>query len=206
MKNFYPILVILTIFCLLGCIKNKSNLTNSEFPIYSIGDHGPAGGIIFYIDKSNEFKWNFLEAAPHGWFGEWYGTFNDPELAWGNVGTFSNIIKTEIGSGKENTKKLLESDYFSSEDDLPNAIQAVHNYSTTNKGIIYDDWFLPALNELEAMYQTLWKFDIGKLDNNGYWTSSEISGFSAWLVDFSRTNTKIESKYIRHNIRPVRSF
>ena len=31
---------------------------------FEIGDVGPAGGLIFYIDEAEEFEWTFLEAAP----------------------------------------------------------------------------------------------------------------------------------------------
>ncbi len=30
---------------------------------YAIGDTGPAGGLIFYIDEAGEYDWTYLEVA-----------------------------------------------------------------------------------------------------------------------------------------------
>jgi len=32
--------------------------------VYNVGDTGPAGGFIFYVDEDNDHGWTYLEAAP----------------------------------------------------------------------------------------------------------------------------------------------
>ena len=92
----------------------------------SIGDTGPAGGIVFYDKGSYSDGWRYLEAAPSGY--ESYGK-------WGGYGTSVDGTSKGIGTGKANTeaivKKLGSGDYA-----------AKFCYDLELGG--YDDWFLPS--------------------------------------------------------------
>jgi hypothetical protein len=150
--------------------------------VYAIGDTGPAGGMIFYIDEDDEFDWTYLESAPAGW----YDTDSDPGSIWGSdiyiVG--SEASGQAIGDGVRNTASIVEFHdklgvvegypgfeeewgsfydnpvpYFHSgwerfQDSLVGA-KLCRDFSLEKDGIVYDDWFLPSKGELELMYLNL---------------------------------------------------
>lgn len=82
-----------------------------------------------------------------------------------------------------------------------------------NKGILYgalycdnltyagfDDWYLPALEELDAVYQE--KENVGDFEYNNYWTSTENGAFFAYRQYF--TNGYQESNAMKINNSGVR--
>lgn len=68
---------------------------------YLIGDTGPAGGLIFYIDTDDHYAWTYLESAPSNIQHE--GRFGS---RWGLLGLKVNT-ETVIGSGITNTETIL---------------------------------------------------------------------------------------------------
>ena len=68
----------------------------------------------------------------------------------------------------------------------------------------YDDWYLPAKNELNTMYGN--KTAIGNFNTGGtyYWSSSEGSSLIAWSQRFSDGNQTSTHKYIGNAIRCAR--
>ena len=119
---------------------------------YAIGDKGPGGGIIIYdVDadnnsgnadklKSSECGWRFLETSTT--------TLNESEdiavqyFSTNKSGSYGT--KTGLGEGKSNTEKLTPSE-------CP-AAKLCADYSVKNDhGIIYDDWFLPSIEELKIV-------------------------------------------------------
>src|SRR5262249_33736647 len=67
---------------------------------YAIGDTGPAGGLIFYINASSATDgWRYLEAAPVD------------QSAGARWGCFRTLIAgargTTIGTGRQNTRDML---------------------------------------------------------------------------------------------------
>ena len=167
-----------------------------------IGMEGPAGGWIFYdcdADndlgnddglKSSECGWRFLEAAPSDL---------PDNYAWGDAGSFGT--RTEIGTGKENTKLIAAK----SNQRRVNAARACMDYSENG----YDDWFLPSKDELNLMFVNLKKKGIGGFDSSDYWSSSELSYYAgyAWKQDFNYGYQYFD--YLRSNelrVRPFRAF
>ena len=70
----------------------------------------------------------------------------------------------------------------------------------------YSDWYLPALFELEYMYENLYLNDVGGLKNTSYW-SSNISGYLyAWVFIFIYGSECQWSKRLKFYVRAVRSF
>ncbi len=155
--------------------------------VYEVGDIGPAGGTIFFVDTDNDHDgWTYLEAAPADYFGSWTqyvwnGTDYDStdvnntnSLWWGgqynNAPGNATLIGdglTAIGTGLENSIAA------SSQATGTNAISwAYLFYEVEHNGEAFTDWFLPSRDELEQMY------DVLELSGN-YWSSSETSATNA---------------------------
>ena len=80
--------------------------------------------------------------------------------------------------------------------------------SATSQG--YDDWYLPSIDELELMYNTIGnggpEGNIGGFGNNWYWSSWEYDNNEAWLVLFSSGHPDYYYKYLTRSIRVIRAF
>ena len=68
----------------------------------------------------------------------------------------------------------------------------------------FSDWHLPSKDELRQLY--LHKDAIGGFDNGFYWSSSEISGFSAWGQSFVDGGQDGFAKSNCGRVRSVRYF
>ena len=120
---------------------------------YALGDTGPAGGIIFYIDSSgftmtdDGSTAHYLEAAPANMAtGLRWSTLTQEE--WIGVGYISIYIPgtaTAIGTGRKNTALIIELDSTA-----PAAL-ACKNYNITGYEN-FNDWFLPSIDELNQLY------------------------------------------------------
>ncbi|MFP4267888.1 MAG: InlB B-repeat-containing protein [Spirochaetaceae bacterium] len=78
----------------------------------TLGDEGPAGGLIFYLDEADEFDWIGLEAAPEDIEVDGNETFQwGAAPYWWIVGDgAANIGETEetIGSGHANSTAIVD--------------------------------------------------------------------------------------------------
>jgi hypothetical protein len=155
--------------------------------IYSIGSIGPAGGYIFYDKGNNSNGWRYLEAAPSD-----IGSF-----PWGCFGTITNLTADSIGSGGNNTIAIAQACGPN------NATQQCLNYSLNG----YSDWFLPSIDELNAIFTNLWANGIGNFDaaNGQYWSSSDFTDQGAKIISiagaippnfYSADNNKGFSDYV----------
>jgi hypothetical protein len=151
---------------------------------YAIGDTGPAGGIIFYIDGSN-----YLEAAPsdQGSYGYW-------SIA------FSSLIGTTgiaIGTGQSNTNDIIAQGAAIS------AAKLCADYELNG----YDDWFLPSKDELNLMYEKLYLAGLGGFSlYSTYWSSSEYDENQAWYQRFNDGWQSPYSKDDHSSARAIRAF
>lgn len=165
--------------------------------VYLVGDIGPAGGWIFYDDEADGVDdidgFRYLEAAP--------ADISETKV-WGTYGTtVTGADGTAIGTGIENTLDIIASDTSTI-----NAAHACYDYTKTNNGVTYTDWFLPSKDELNAMYDNLKENDLGGFVDNFYWSSSEDNNYYAWGQDFyDGYQTSFFKKYNRY-VRPVRAF
>ncbi|WP_320128431.1 FN3 associated domain-containing protein [uncultured Sphaerochaeta sp.] len=174
--------------------------TAEKTMLYAVGDTGPSGGLIFFVDTNNTYSgWTYLEAAAsdegdHIWGGD--------ETALG-----ASVQRTAIGTGEENTSAITaildasETDY---------AAKICENKTVTYNGTTYSDWFLPSRDELDALY-TCWN-DTGKgsFATVGYWSSTEDNAYIAWMQNFTdgiqNDGNGNGSKSILNRVRAVRSF
>lgn len=165
---------------------------------YNIGDTGPAGGLIFYINPNYEADgWKYLEAAP----GDWYDNNYDNWIPWYNGNyVVTGATGNAIGTGMSNTQKIVN-------------IQGEGNYaaklcSDMTQGD-FSDWFLPSKDELNLMYENLHLKGFGSFEHDNYWSSSEgpeYSALSAWDQDFGSGVQSDRNKVYDFRVRGVRAF
>ncbi len=165
---------------------------------YNIGENGPAGGYIFYVNPNRATDdWVYLEAAPKD---------ISEKKKWNYSGKAVNT-GTAIGKGITNTYELGT--------DCP-AAKACEDYECKNEttGVKYDDWFLPSIDELVVMHNNLRAKDSGGTwedDTNGtYWSSSagtDAENKNAMADGFAATTSSGGAEILRTNenfVRPVR--
>ncbi len=178
--------------------------------VSALGTEGPAGGIIFYdagkvitstyIDSSeNEVKytWRYLEAA----------AVDAGKAKYAKSGVFFDTTHAEIGYGRYNTSMLLAQ---KKENEKDTAADKASGYTTEVDGVTYNDWFLPSLDELKALYdfysshKNLLKFD----DSSGgqYWSSTSSSDNSNMALGRNFINDNLTQVYDRVNVYSVRAI
>jgi hypothetical protein len=165
---------------------------------YKIGDTGPGGGFIFYDKGNNSGGWRYLEAAPVGTeFTAQWGTYEK-----GVAGT-----KSEVGSGRENTRLIVGRLRFLEE--TGKAAQLCVGLNVNG----HSDWFLPSKDELNLMYINLGQMGLGGFGDKIYWSSSEYNkqfACSQRVSDGSQyqytVNYKDYGKIGTLSVRAVRAF
>ena len=168
-----------------------------------VGDAGPVGGKIFYVNPNYATDgWKYMEAAtsatpisaaqasPSGWV--------DRIVTWSNVWyTYIGTTGTAIGTGLANS----------------NAIVAQPGHTTSAAKLCRDyrgggtsDWFLPSQDELNQLYIN--QVAIGGFFANNYWCSSEtgVSGLYAGDQHFGAGFYEGRLKEDGCYVRPVRAF
>lgn len=79
----------------------------------------------------------------------------------------------------------------------------------TGEGIVFDDWYLPSLHELQLLYTN--RTIVGGFNqiNGIYWSSTETTSepeFRAWEIEF-KFGTKLEDdKDLPNQVRCIRKF
>jgi hypothetical protein len=176
-------------------------LTCAQGGVCAIGDTGPGGGKVFYVQTPTaSAPWRYMEAAPNTWSG---GT-EDPTMVWSsNTSGFvpnlttgnTTVIQTSnnIGSGYSNTQKMLRGGTFG-------AAQAVTAYNGGGKS----DWHVPSINELDQLYSA--SATVGGFVGGDYWSSSENSATVDLAQDFSNGGQGSRDKNQNGYVRPVRAF
>lgn len=192
--NRYLMIILISIFLsmFLTCSGEENDLLEAPngISIYKIRDTGPAGGIVFYDKGYYSNGWRYLEAAPSD---------QSESAEWGCEGSLiTGADGTEIGTGMQNTNDIING--CSTEG------KAADICSVLVLGG-YDDWFLPSIDELELMLQTMKDgYNINYYDS--YWSSSENSADWAWysyIASESSNHYGLKS-YIWNRVRAIRSF
>ena len=174
---------------------------------FSIGDTGPAGGLVFYVDHTGMHG---LEAHPVQ-----YGT-----TMWYD-GTYDNLDARAdgIGGGYANTLIIVSaqgeaSSASANAGSSASAAQACHGHSRTVNGIRYAGYYLPSITELQLMRTNLYLNGVGGFSSDSYWTSnnngnggSGNSGPSEGkVVTFSNGSLGLTAVYNQKLYRAIRAF
>lgn len=161
--------------------------TNSTF---SVGDPGPAGGLVFYDKGFYSNGWRYMEANPAD-----LSTGTD----WGCSGTLiPGSQPSAIENGPQNTQDIVAN---CSGTNI--AARLCDTYSLNG----FNDWFLPARQELDQMYINLHTQGLGSFNGlSTYWSSTENNNISAQGVSFNSGNTINNNKNSSYRVRAARRF
>ena len=191
----------------------NSGVITAVFPAttstYAVGDTGPGGGIVYYVDSAGfscgadlASTCNYLEAAPTTGASAW----TDVQRSWStgttNQGaTVANATGTAIGTGYKNSVAIVAQ---SGNVAATSAAVEARAYRGPNN---LSDWFLPSKDELHQLY--LRQTDVGGFSGFRYfWSSSQytLQGYRAFDQLFSGGTSGEESKSREEYVRPVRAF
>lgn len=166
-------------------IDNDCN-PNTPDNVYSVGDTGPAGGIVFYVYNNGA---NGMEVSPSN-----IGPERGAE--WGCMGIeIDGADGVLIGDGKQNTIDILNGC-----EQAETAAKLVTGYRLNG----YTDWFLPSKDEWTAIYSVI--DSIGDTSIGIYWTSSETHEYGAYDFFIHNGTFGFEDKYGNYGVRAVREF
>ena len=173
--------------------------------VYSIGDAGPAGGLVFYDKGFYSDGWRYLEAAPSDIGSFAFGYYRPDKENSNPIGT-----SLAVGSGKYNTERLVKHMDMDGKAYSASSGEGVKEYAA-RRCLDYshggcDDWFLPSSDELNLMYKNLHKNGLGSFANYHYWSSSENDGYYAWVQNFDSGSQGNDSRNDVYRVRPVRAF
>ena len=157
----------------------------------AIGDRGPGGGIVFYAAGSKKPWGRYLEAARP----RWAGSAKDPRVAWCTVtdAVIAGAASPRIGAGAANTTALVAA-----------CASGAANTARAYKGGGKSDWYLPAKDELNAMYKK--RKVIGGLSLDNYWSSTDVDAGGASTQYFPNGNQGNGNKASALYVRPIRAF
>jgi hypothetical protein len=159
--------------------------------VYTIGDIGPAGGIVFYDKGTFSGGWRYLEAAP---------AETEFTAQWGAYEKTVGGTATAVGSGKRNTQGIVE--FLQRQGERGKAAQLCTALDFDG----FKDWFLPSKDELDLMYKNLKAKGLGDFSNGWYWSSSELSSANAWGQSFGGGDQLYGYKPSTGSVRAVRAF
>jgi hypothetical protein len=164
---------------------------NIEVESHYIGQ-SYCGGIVFYVCDNGQHG---LIAAERD---------QDEAIGWNNgINRYTNTTGDGIRSGEMNTTLIIA--LQTNDNQIGNfAAKVCADYSVTVGGVTYGDWYLPSKYELNLLF--LRKNDIGGFRANYYWSSTELSGISAWAQNFTSGLQYNLKKNLPYSVRAIRAF
>lgn len=168
----------------------------SEGFTYKVGDVGPGGGYIFFVDYFDQYpSFTYLEAAPaDAGSTQWCNDTSN------SITAVSGWTAGAVGRGQTNTTAMVGLC-------TSGAAKMADDYSNTpSGGSAVTDWFLPSMGEAMLMYTNLRQAGVGGFASVYYWSSSEYNADGAWAQGFS---SGLQSSYVKgfsNPVRPVRAF
>ena len=166
---------------------------------YKIGDTGPGGGTIFFVDYNDIYPgFSYLEASPRA--------CESASLPWQSAGVEVTAARgwasRAVGAGQANTTGIRSA---STGDTITNNA-AIFAASCTGGG--KSDWFLGSLGEMKLMYDNLQGVgDFGGGYYWWYWSSNEENTYSAIELNLKNGSQQTVNEVLGlGGVRPIRSF
>ncbi|MFI3198247.1 MAG: hypothetical protein QX196_08005, partial [Methylococcaceae bacterium] len=150
---------------------------------YIIGNPGPAGGKVFYLNDNTGL--HGLEAAPADQL---------HAQKWGCYETTVGGTSAAVGTGKANTVAI------NAQCGMGTAAQIAASYSLNGN----TDWYLPSKDELVLLHDQ--QDVVGGFTNFTYCSSTEYSSFYVWIEFWGYGNMDLQNKLNGCEVRAIRSF
>jgi hypothetical protein len=169
---------------------------------YKVGDTGPGGGIIFFVDRYDEYAgFTYLEVAPSS---------TEVQLRWapGANPSLDNTAVTgadskALGAGYQNTIDIVAQNPVD-----PTRSAGLYCSNLVSGG--QSDWYLGSIAEMNLVNEVVYlQLSLGGFNSNNtsfYWSSSEASSGNAWGQSFGTGAQTLASKGNVYSVRPVRRF
>ena len=178
----------------------ESYVSNNTFT-YKVGDTGPGGGVIFFVDRFNEHSdFTYLEVAPSSTevARSWATNINSNQTT-----SVAGADSRALGGGHQNTIDIV-----AQEGNVAVTCAAAYCADLTSGG--QSDWYLPSLAELVLIYRVV-HLDLGtgSFLNSNYWASTEspTSPDGAAVVGFISGGAAINTaKSTSARVRAIRRF
>jgi len=157
----------------------------------AIGD-SYQGGIIFWLDATGQH--GLIAATADQSAGiQWY---NETSRYTGTTGD-------GLYAGAMNTAMIVATQM--ADNQTGNfAAKVCADYSVTEGGVIYGDWYLPSKYELNLLY--IQKTTVGGFASASYWSSTENNNEDAWIHIFDDGYPNDYGKHYTGGVRAVRAF
>jgi hypothetical protein len=167
----------------------KINLSNK----WLLGDIGPGGGLIFWVNDDPENDLLALEVAQPGWH---FGNEADPTIVWATSDEFDlPKMGKSIGSGQKNCASILGPEFIS-----PAALQVQVSSN-------FDfDWHLPSIEELRLVYQNIHTAGLGSLTGEQYWSSTPVFAPFVRSIIFEDGEEMMSNVQMALSVRPIRQI
>jgi hypothetical protein len=182
----------------------KKQASSDELKIGSIH----AGGIVFYIDRT-------------GMHGLVCAELDFGNAVWGGsglIGTTDGGIGDDYvlgANGMQNTIKIVDevswfikavSDGWFSKKQLRTPAPTAARLCLESNHNGFSDWYLPTRRELEVMYESLKKKNLGDFQPTSYWSSSEDDANFAFCFPYPNPLSGKFKKNSSAFVRAVRAF
>jgi hypothetical protein len=184
-----------------GGIKGDTGPVGPSFEstfAYKVGDTGPGGGIIFFVDRFNEYPdFTYLEVAP---------VSTEVQRTWA-----TNVFSNQSFAASGANSKALGGGYQNTLD----IVAQFGNVAATCAGVYCDalvsggqsDWYLPSLGELKLVHDVVnYYLNSGSFTFSSYWSSSQNGSSSAFTQVVNGGYQNTGSKGAANYVRPVRRF
>ncbi len=164
----------------------------------ALGDTGPGGGKVFYVDIGGLFDWDYLEAAPSDWNGALGELVN-----WACATEYGTPTSTSraIGDGRPNTLSMRNAQ--------TNCAGGSYNAGDLIPGLTFggkSDWFIPSIGELQAMANENTSLGLG-MSRNTYWSSTQSAVHDDYAVAYDlASDAELNIAKGFGAVRPIRAF
>ena len=172
------------------------NWVNANF-LYKVGDTGPGGGIIFFVDRYNEYAdFSVLEVAPVSVQVQrpWATNINSNQST-----LVSGADSKALGGGYQNTIDIV-----AQTGNVAATCAAAYCLDLVSGG--QSDWYLPSIAEIKTVFNVVYlELGISGFVADIYWSSSEGTAGLALGQQFPGNQTN-NFKSSNSYVRPVRRF
>jgi hypothetical protein len=165
---------------------------------YKVGDTGPGGGIIFFVDRYDEYAgFTYLEVAPVGTevLRTWATNVNSNRTT-----AVSGADSRALGAGHQNTLDIV-----AQTGNIAATCAAAYCADLTSGG--QSDWYLGSIAEMTMVYDVVHlQLGVGGFSITEYWSSTEYDVNDTWYQSFVTSTQYYIDKSNTFRVRPVRRF